>query len=322
MSREVNNSEFPKEMTWGEFGNKLNKTAEQEMIFCVGLPASGKSAWAKLKVSMDKSYVRVSRDDLRLMRGIYWLPEQEDMISKLEMMCAAIAISEGKSVIIDATNLHEQRRIAFIDKVRMQVGSMGALSKAHFIVNMRKFDTSVEECIKRDAKRGDDKVGKKVILQMANRYGLETKYPEYRFTAGLPSAIICDLDGTLARNQSGRGFYDWSRVGEDGIDTEIRRMLWLYQDMGTKIIIMSGRDGICQPETEKWLGDNDIKWDRLLMRKIKDQRKDSIVKRELFEDFVQGQYNVLFALDDRNQVVDMWRKELGIKCLQVNYGDF
>jgi len=31
--------------------------------------------------------------------------------------------------------------------------------------------------------------------------------------------------------------------------------------------------------------------------------------------------NVLCALDDRQQVVDMWR-ERGIRCLQVAKGDF
>lgn len=31
---------------------------------------------------------------------------------------------------------------------------------------------------------------------------------------------------------------------------------------------------------------------------------------------------VKFVLDDRNQVVDMWRKDLGLTCLQVDYGDF
>lgn len=28
------------------------------------------------------------------------------------------------------------------------------------------------------------------------------------------------------------------------------------------------------------------------------------------------------VIDDRNQVVDMWRKDLGLCCLQVDYGDF
>ena len=59
---------------------------------------------------------------------------------------------------------------------------------------------------------------------------------------------------------------------------------------------------------------------KLVMRKTGDYRKDSIVKREMFEEHIEGKYNVLFVLDDRNQVVDMWRKELGLTCLQCNYG--
>ena len=184
------------------------------------------------------------------------------------------------------------------------------------------FNTSVEECIERDSERTVGKVGKKVILQMANKYGLETIYPEYRHQAGLPSAIICDLDGTLAQNKTGRGFYEWSKVGEDDIDETIRRILHQNMADGVRIIIMSGRDGICRPETVQWLIENNIEYEELLMRGVRDQRKDSVVKKELFENCVRDKYNVLFTLDDRDQVVDMWRKELGIKCLQVNYGDF
>jgi hypothetical protein len=50
-------------------------------------------------------------------------------------------------------------------------------------------------------------------------------------------------------------------------------------------------------------------------------RKDAIVKRELFDAHVRGTWNVNFVLDDRQQVVDMWRG-LGLVCLQVAPGDF
>ena len=288
-----------------------------ELIFTVGLPASGKSTWATNFCHSNSKCVRVSRDDLRNMRGEYWIPDQEDMISDWELRTTALALEWGKNVIIDATNLSEKRRLQFIGQLRDRTNKL-------FTHKTKIFDTPVEECIKRDEKRTEGKVGKKVILQMANRYGLQTKYPEYRFQAGLPSAIICDLDGTLAHNTTGRGFYSWSRVGEDEVDTEIRRMLEIYRNMpsSTKIIIMSGRDGICQPETTQWLNDNGVDHDMLVMRSAGDQRKDSIIKRELFENHIKDRYNVMFALDDRDQVVDMWRKELGIKCLQVNYGDF
>jgi len=42
----------------------------------------------------------------------------------------------------------------------------------------------------------------------------------------------------------------------------------------------------------------------------------------MYERLVPGTYDVLLVLDDRNQVVDMWRKELGLTCFQVDYGDF
>ena len=32
--------------------------------------------------------------------------------------------------------------------------------------------------------------------------------------------------------------------------------------------------------------------------------------------------NILFVMDDRDQVVSMWRNELGLTCFQVAEGDF
>ena len=58
------------------------------------------------------------------------------------------------------------------------------------------------------------------------------------------------------------------------------------------------------------------------MRRTGDRRKDSTVKREMYERTVPGTYDVLLVLDDRNQVVDMWRKVLGLPCFQVDYGNF
>ena len=85
---------------------------------------------------------------------------------------------------------------------------------------------------------------------------------------------------------------------------------------------MSGRDGVCEPETTKWLNDNEIPYDAMFMRAANDSRKDSIVKKELFEQFVRDHLAIEFVLDDRDQVVDMWRNELGLKVLQVAPGDF
>lgn len=62
-------------------------------------------------------------------------------------------------------------------------------------------------------------------------------------------------------------------------------------------------------------------YDWLYMRPEGDVRKDTEIKREIFDNYIRDKYRVLFVLDDRNSVVKMWR-DLGLKCLQVAEGDF
>ena len=117
-----------------------------------------------------------------------------------------------------------------------------------------------------------------------------------------------------------RSPFNWSRVGEDEVDPNIKNLLDSLREEYV-IFLVSGRSEACRKETEKWLTENDISYDMLFMRPEYDIRKDSIIKREIFETHIRPYYNVEFVLDDRNQVVDMWRS-LGLKCLQVAEGDF
>jgi hypothetical protein len=110
-------------------------------------------------------------------------------------------------------------------------------------------------------------------------------------------------------------------VGEDSCDETVAEIVRLHNDVGYKILIVSGRDSVCKDISEKWLDDNNIPYDFIFMRPEGDSRKDSIIKLELFNNYIRGNWNVKFVLDDRRQVVDVWR-ELGLKCLQVAEGDF
>ena len=47
-----------------------------------------------------------------------------------------------------------------------------------------------------------------------------------------------------------------------------------------------------------------------------------ITDDQIFDGYIKDKFYVEFILDDRNQVVDMWRKDLKLNCFQVNYGDF
>lgn len=143
------------------------------------------------------------------------------------------------------------------------------------------------------------------------------------------SAIICDLDGTIALNNGHRSPYDFSKVLDDEINEPIRTILEaICKETYYDIIYVSGRDDSCKEDTLKWLDKNDLPifYDEyglplLFMRKTGDNRKDSIVKEEIYREFIEPYFIIKFCLDDRNQVVEMWRS-IGLVCLQVAEGNF
>ncbi|OXA79016.1 hypothetical protein SAMN05444397_102247 [Flavobacterium aquidurense] len=137
----------------------------------------------------------------------------------------------------------------------------------------------------------------------------------------LPKAIICDLDGTLAL-MNGRNPFNASKCDNDFLHYPVANLLKNYKTLGYKILLVSGREHVYKEPTLRFLEKHEITFDALLMRKAKDYRKDSIIKTEIYNDSIKGKYFIEFVLDDRNQVVDTWRKDLKLPCFQVYYGDF
>jgi predicted kinase len=281
-----------------------------KLIFTKGLPASGKSTWAKEFCTKNPDWIRVSRDDLRNMRGKYWIPKQERLITKIEDACIIEALRAGKNVIIDATNLNDDRTKARVSKLREEF---------YLSYEIKFFDIDVKEAIKRDLTRTAS-VGSKVIQGMYDK-NLAPAPVVYSENKDLPKAIVVDIDGTLAKMTT-RGPFDWMRVKEDSPKKNIISLAQMYKANGFKLIIFTGRDGCCLGLTEEWLMDNQVPYDEIYIRPEGDQRKDSIIKKELFENHIRGRYNIELIVDDRDQVVEMWRKELGLTCLQVDYGNF
>ncbi|QGF20232.1 polynucleotide kinase [Gordonia phage Sixama] len=148
-----------------------------------------------------------------------------------------------------------------------------------------------------------------------------------------PKAIIVDIDGTIAHRVPGpdgtiRSPYDYGRVSEDALDAVVAGIVHLHRRfLDYDVIMCSGRDDSCYDDTLSWLNRYDIEHDALLMRSTEGDRDakgklpDWIVKYRIFNEKIRHNYNVKFVLDDRNQVVQMWR-ELGLPCLQVAPGDF
>lgn len=273
--------------------------------FLRGLPASGKSTWAKdyILYSPNKKIIRVNKDDIRSMIVQPFNKDVEQLTVSLERGIVEKAVSAGYEVVIDNTNFNPKHLKDYTDVY-------GAKN-----IEVKDFDVPLEECILRDSKR-EKPVGAKVITDMYDKY---VGYKVIKDYSLLP-ALLVDIDGTIA-TKCDRDIYDYSKVINDYEVLDVSAIVKDYKSIGHKIIVMSGRDDDSQEVTEQWLKNHHIPYDEIHMRKTGDKRDDAIVKRELFDEFVRGKYNIHFVLDDRDRVVKMWR-DLGLTCLQVNYGNF
>lgn len=138
--------------------------------------------------------------------------------------------------------------------------------------------------------------------------------------------VIVDVDGTIAlRDGPGaRGPYDYHRVSEDTPNRPVIAVVEALARAGNEIVFLSGREAVpgCYDDTAAWIEAHlDIDRFELYLRAHGDHREDFIIKRELFEAHLAGR-NILAVIDDRTQVVRMWRGDLGLTCLQVADGDF
>ena len=292
-----------------------------ELVMTYGLPASGKSTWAIEKVVTQK-YVRINKDDLRkMLHNSKWSKENEKLILKIRNYIVFELMLEGKDIIIDDTNLSPKHKhtlenlVAIFNKQMMKERPE---TKPYIFRVMDFTHVSLEECLKRDSKRANW-VGEKVIKDMYNEY-LKPQVEKIKQDATLPKAIICDLDGTLAIH-NGRTPFEYDKCDTDLVNQTILNIVQNYNETH-HIIFVSGREAHCMDKTKDWLIDKCKLQDfDLHMRAIGDFRKDSIIKKEIFDNNIKSCYNVEFVLDDRNSVVDMWR-DIGLTCLQVNEGNF
>ena len=126
-----------------------------KLIICRGLPASGKSTWAKQWVLEDPEHrVRINQDDIRLMLGKYWVPSREKLVQEIQFDAIIEALSREFDVVIDNTNLN--------NKVLDQFNRLIKTFEDYEIEYKDFFDTPLSVCIERDKNR-DYKLQKKLL---------------------------------------------------------------------------------------------------------------------------------------------------------------
>lgn len=307
-----------------------------KIILTRGLPASGKSTWAKKWVKEDPvNRKRVCRDDLRLMmHNVQYMPDNKKDLKRLEEditytrdWMIDIWSNDCNDIVVDECSLNPKYDIEkSIENILLLNGKL----KKYRIVWKDFTDVPVQVCIKRDALR-ENPTGAKVIkaayFKYLTDYNIEDSVKrQKKMLDSKKKAVIVDIDGTMS-HIGNRSPYDGEKCSGDISDPTVQHLVHLLNEDGFQIIFLSGREGskIAESETRKWIDQHapmSIKGNYILyMRKEGDHRKDYIIKKELYEENIVAEWDVMFALDDRDQVVDLWRS-MGIKCLQVEDGNF
>jgi hypothetical protein len=140
--------------------------------------------------------------------------------------------------------------------------------------------------------------------------------------------VIFDIDGTLAdvserihhvkkKPKNWNAFF--KGMAQDKAIHSVVRLCNLLYASGIQIILCSGRSEEHRGETVKWLAQQRVNYHDLLLRKDRDNRPDTVVKREMLTAIDKSK--ILFVVEDRSRVVEMWRSE-GLVCLQCAPGEF
>ena len=310
-------------------------------ILTVGVSASGKSTFAKSL----KGYHTVDRDKIRqsvikqkdpnynkLRENMWhlWDWSWEADVTAIELDIVQQHIDKKHDIVICETHLTYALSM-FVPEVDVSSKSkdnlqhtkdiVAKLINAGYQVDYNFLPIAYDEALARDRKRlccvGDYVIDKQWVqwIQLPSEFTGITKYVK---NERLPKCIVVDIDGTIAKNVSGRGMYEWSKVGEDAPIDEIVELVRRYMQTH-KVIFLSGRSDVSRYTTEYWLREHVMglydDYD-LYMRTDGDYTKDRIVKESLFFTHIADKYNVEFVIDDRRQVINLWT-DIGVKVLNV-----
>jgi predicted kinase len=304
-----------------------------ELRILVGVPGSGKSTYANQLVKSEPSFVKLSRDEFRHMLKDAWFPgeEVEHLVTALIDGATKSALSKGFDVILDNTHCTLRTLKDTIRKwgkeSRIVIKYIGEeLTPKQLRERNNTRDKPVPEAVLDKMQKGFTAVckAKKDIQALVNEVATSALPTQSAFKQdeSLPKALLFDIDGNVAHMNDKRGPFEWHKVDMDDPDENILNLARALSK-SYKIVFMSGRDESCRELTIEWLQayykNEEIE---LYMRPKNNFQKDNLVKLDLFNKYVKDKYYIEAVFDDRDQVVAMWRNELGLKCVQTAYGNF
>ncbi|HTN37389.1 MAG TPA: AAA family ATPase [Arachidicoccus sp.] len=299
-----------------------------QLLILIGAPGSGKTTFAKYHIRTHANWVRFSRDEYRKMQFSQGNlpPEGEIRLTKMLLVSIEKLLLDHTNVILDATHTKKDYLDTYIRHFRH-------LADIHFRLFEHPQSVLEARCKAREAISGRIVSSSLINRHLADLAQLKTVFdfqsiacqPKELFQAQqdirLPKAVICDLDGTLALIGN-RDPYDGSDCLKDTVNPAVATTIRVFSKAGFKLLLVSGRSTRYRDQTICFLEKNELPYDELFMRSANDNRKDREVKKEIFKKQIEHKYYIEMILDDRDQVVNMWRQELELTCFQVNYGNF
>ena len=326
------------------------------LLLLSGLPGSGKTFRRNQWINEDPRGRRViSYDELRLQ---YYGPQwkfnykEEQIIKTQADKAAREALSSGFGIIIDNTNLTIKDRQHW-----RRLGEQHGAEVVEMDIDTP-VRTCVERDRLRVSK---ERVGQAVIDRMALFHGwIDWDDAEIYFKAVTgKDFVVVDVDGTLANcehrlgcvrgeanhtsscatntSSAAEAFVDgrcaychaakfkknWPAFFEScDQDPPIQPIIDLVKKLSASyyLLVVSGRPiNYCGIKTEDWLLKHGLDPVHLFMRGSQDKRQDVEIKQEILD--LLPRERIAYVLDDRDQVVEMWRRN-GLTCLQVAEGKF
>jgi predicted kinase len=276
-------------------------------VICVGASGSGKSTFAEALVKSEGNeryghgyWVEVNRDDVRFEHYAHqngtrdwtaykFTKAREKHVTEVCNETIRLAEERSENIVCSDTNLNPKTRNEMIKK----------LEDFGYEVNVMNFPCALETLYKRNAQRFGG-IPNDIVYKQYLQWLDYTDAKRYKRDNRLERAVVFDIDGTLAQMHS-RGPFDWMRVGEDHVRQDIADMLDGYLVTNYRIIIATGRDGICEDITKTWLDVNDIHYDDFYIRPEGNTEKDFVIKERMLWEMAK-KWDIAAWVDDRPAV--------------------
>lgn len=279
----------------------------------VGPPGSGKTTAAKQL--QRAGFARCNQDDQGKVRHLEYFKD---------------TVSAGDNIVVDRMNFNKEQRNRYLQIAK------DAGYETEIIVFHESKETCLSRCMRREGHptiKTQEDAEKALHFFFSHYERVEDSEADVvtRLWPNIfkPKAIICDLDGTLCNidhrlkwMKKEKKHYPMFFAGmkDDLVNEWCRDLLRSFSNTHS-IVLCSGRGQEYYDVTHSWLYRNDISYERLLMREKGDFRRDNVVKESILDFEILTRYEPYFMVDDRQQVVDMWRSR-GYTCLQCAKGNF